>query len=543
MRLAGLVRRSSRSAPREYRDSLRSEGGARGESGAVLILALVFLIVVGGIVGVLGNSISSHLEDSTAFSSGRNLQYAATSAVDLAIQNIRYTPLISPGETLDASPPVQCWNPDPGTAFSSSDGAAQWGGVNGEPLIDLWCSTVWNPTSGDTRTVTISACEDAVNGSAQECAANPLLQAVVVFDDYPPGVSAPSTGICSIYCGSGETVASWSWSPVIPTVTNLYTPQTGTSGGPITGGTTVVLSGSGFVAGSGPGGSGATTVNFIQESGGVATLTNAMTPVTPTSVTSTSLTVLSPAVTAGTTYFVTVTTPTGTSAACVAAGTCYVFTYTTSGILPTVSGLTVSHESPPQGTTDGDDLITITGTGFYGAPQVNFIPEGAGTTVPATDVLVTPPSTSVAAGTQITAVTPGVIAGTYYLVQVVTSAGASSTSAVGTVQYTYDLPAPIVSGIGASASTTNSSYVAATGPLAIVGTSFFTGATVQFQPVNNTSCPSYQYGTVTDSSLTINSPTLITDTTLPSGLSTNCTYVIVVNTTGGTSSNTIDFQL
>jgi hypothetical protein len=545
LKLAPQLWRSSRTTRRERFDSLRREGGARGESGAVLMLALVFLIVVGGIVGVLSNSISSHLEDSTAFSSGRNLQYAATSAVDLAIQNIRYTPLISPGETLDASPPVQCWNPDPGTAFSPSDGAAQWGGVNGEPLIDLWCSTVWNPTSADTRTVTISACEDAVNGSAQECAATPLLQAVVAFDDYPQVAGAPSSGICSIYCGSGETVESWSWSPVIPTVTNLYTPQTGTSGGPITGNTTVVLSGTGFVAGTGPGGSGATTVNFIQESGGVATLTNAIPAVTPTSVTSTSLTFPSPAVTGGTTYFVTVTTPTGTSAACVAAGTCYVFTYTTNTApsVPTVSGLSVSHETPAQGTTDGDDLITITGTGFYGAPQVNFIPEGAGTTVSATDVLVTAPSSSVPAGTQITAATPGVIAGTNYLVQVVTTAGSSSTSSVATVQYTYDLPAPIVSGIGASSVTTSSSYVAATGPLAIVGTSFFTGATVQFQPVNNTSCPSYQYGTVTDTTYTINSPTLITDPSLPSGLSSNCTYVVAVNTTAGTSSNTIDFQL
>jgi hypothetical protein len=536
LRLARHLPTGARTLPSREPDSPETAGGARGESGAVLILALVFLIVVGGIVGVLANSVSSHLEDSTAFSAGRSLQYAATSAVDLAIQNIRYTPLITPGETLDASPPAQCWN----TAIVANDGASQWGGVNGEPLIDLWCSTVWNPNSGSTRTVTISACEDSVNGSAATCAVSPLLQAVVVFGDYPPGVSAPSTGICSVYCGSGETIESWSWSPTIPTVSNLATPSNGLSGGPIVGQTPVVLTGTGFV-------SGATTVNFIQESGGVPTLTAALAPVTPTSITGTTiqtLTVPAPAVTAGTTFWVTVTTPTGTSAACPPSGTpsgpCVLYTYTTNTALslPTVSSISVAHFTPAEGSTNGGDLITVNGSGFYGAPQVNFIPEGAGTTVSATDVLVA------TGGASLTAVTPGVIAGVYYLVQVVTTAGSSSILNVALVQYKYDQPVPVVSGVGLNATTTSTSYVAATGPLAIVGASFFTGAQVQFQPVQSGSCPG-SYGNVTDTSVTVNSPSLITDSTLPSGLSSNCTYVVAVSTTTPAvwSSNAIDFKL
>jgi hypothetical protein len=515
-----------------------------GEAGAILILSLVFLIVVGGVVVVLANSVSSHLEDTGAFSQGRSLQYAATSAVDLAISNIRYTPLISAGETLEASPPVQCWNPDPGTAFSSSDGAAQWGGVNGEPLIDLWCSTVWNPTSASTRTVTISACEDAQNGSAQECAASPLLQAVVLFDDYPPGVSAPTTGICSVYCGSGETIESWSWSPTIPTVSDLRTAD-GTSGGPITGGTVITLAGTGFVAG-------ATTVNFIQESGGTPSLVGATSPVTPVSgsVTSTSLQVAAPAVITGTTYFVTVTTPTGTSSACTSSqnnapinpsnpsgGACFVFTYTTSNVVPVVSSLSVSHQSPPQGTNNGGDLITISGSNFYAGAQVNFIPEGSGSTQSATDIIVS------STGKQITAVTPPVIAGTYYLVQVVTAGGASSTSSTSTVQYTYDLPVPVVSGVGPNSANTSTSYVATAGsPLAVVGTSFFSGASVQFQPITGGSCSSYSYGTVSTSTLTVNSPSSIT-MTVPTGLSTNCSYTVAVANSTGTSSNSITFKL
>jgi hypothetical protein len=230
-----------------------------------------------------------------------------------------------------------------------------------------------------------------------------------------------------------------------------------------------------------------------------------------------------------------------------------VFSYTTSGVTPVVSNLSVAHQSPPQGTTNGGDLITITGSNFYAGTQVNFLPEGAGSTVSATDVIVN------TTGTQITAVTPGIIAGTlqnlgtsgnpywvtYYLVQVVTPGGSSTTS-VASTQYQYDLPVPVVSGIGANATNTSTSYVNTAGkPLGIVGTSFFAGASLQFQPITSGSCPTSgngSYQTVSTSSITVSSPTSIT-TTVPNGLSNNCSYVVAVNTAAGTSSNAIDFKL
>ena len=59
MRVARRPRPSVRTARQEPWDASSARGG---EGGAVLILALVFLIVTGGIVGVLANSISSHLD-------------------------------------------------------------------------------------------------------------------------------------------------------------------------------------------------------------------------------------------------------------------------------------------------------------------------------------------------------------------------------------------------------------------------------------------------------------------------------------------------
>lgn len=58
--------------------------------------------------------------------------------------------------------------------------------------------------------MTISACLSTTN--ATNCAANPLLQAVVVFDDYPPGGTTVYTGACTTYCGEGAILESWDWS-------------------------------------------------------------------------------------------------------------------------------------------------------------------------------------------------------------------------------------------------------------------------------------------------------------------------------------------
>ena len=51
----------------------------RDEAGAILVLAMVFLVVVGGVVGVLANSVTDHLNTTHDFANNRSLQYTATS--------------------------------------------------------------------------------------------------------------------------------------------------------------------------------------------------------------------------------------------------------------------------------------------------------------------------------------------------------------------------------------------------------------------------------------------------------------------------------
>jgi len=432
--LGSIASRAARAAAR--RDDDR---------GAVLILALVILTVGVITAGAISYQVSNDLRGSAAFKSARSTQYAARSATNLAIQNIRYSPRIGAGQTLNASPPATCWGSGAESAVTNIDGVAQ---------MASWCSTVWNPTNAVTRTVTISTCLGQL--SAAQCAAAPLLLAVVSFDDYPPGVSAPSASQCVVYCGTSMTINSWVWSSNVPTVSAI-SPTSGS----ISGGTPMTITGTGFVAGS--------TVNFVEESGGVPTMDNQVVVVPASGVTvnsPTSISVVVPAVTVGVTYFVTVTTPSGTSAY----GSNDIFTF--GAVPPTVTSL-----SPSVGSIAGGTSMTVTGTGFVKGAVVRFTQESGGTVVSGGAVL-SGNYVNIVSSTSLTVVTPGVIIGSTYFVTVITTSGTSPTS--GASIFTYSPLVPTVS----SVSPTFGPNAGGT-PIVVTGTGFFTGATVSFVKVSS----------------------------------------------------------
>jgi hypothetical protein len=434
------------------------------------------LLLAVGIVAALADTAMTDLTSSPIFASVRSEQYAASSATDEAIQSIRYTPLLAAGETLNASPPSYCWGNGPVSSVTVDSNT-----------MSVWCSTQWNATSAVTRTVTFSTCLSSITSTA--CALNPFLQAVVEFDDYPAGVNSPNSAHCVSYCGTGDTITSWLWSPTVPTITALSV-----SSAQITGSSSpTTITGTGFVVG-------ASTVNFVEESNGTPNSDNYIVSATPITTTTTSITVDPPAVTEGTKFYVTVSTPTGTSAY----NDNTIFTYV--AVVPTMTSIT-----PNGGGSNGGIAVVIDGTGFYSSAQVNFT---SGSVVePATYV-------SVKSSTVLDAVAPSITSGTVYNVTVSTSAGTSTAS----IPFTYSQYVPLVSAISPTNGTTGTT-------LTITGAGFFSGASVYFG--SNSNCGNSN----ASSSVTVNSSSLIS-AVIPS-VTHGQTYCVTVQTSAGTSSNSV----
>ena len=507
-----------RDAKSRFRNLVRTNRSAEGDAGAILVLALVFLMIGTIVIGALTGALTNDLSNSNTFKSVRSSQYAARGATNFAIQSMRYTPLLLTSQTLNASPPSYCWGSGPVSTFQAIDG------VSG---VTVWCSTAWNATSAQTRVVTFSTCLSSSIGPAQ-CAQNPFLQVVVTFDDYPSGISAPTTAACVTYCGSSMIVDSWLWSPAVPTVMGIGVTGDPSPSGPITGGTSVTITGSGFVAG--------TAVNFIEESNNVPTNDNMVLPVPVANVTVNGpnwITAITPAVTEGSTYYVTVTTPTGTSAY----GT-NVFTY--QPVTPTVTGI-----SPTSGLIGGGNAVTITGSGFLDGATVNFIEESNGVPVSPT-VSVSATYVSVAGSTSITTVSPPVTATGTYFVTVATSDG---TSVPGQVCPSYPPPTgtqcdtfqygtltPTISSITPASSSSLNGGTSMT----VTGVGFDAGNTVtfvQFSGLTNGSPNTTGYS-VNASSVTVNETGVTgtsTMTVVAPVVNSAGTYYVDVTTPQGTS--------
>ncbi|WP_205756858.1 putative Ig domain-containing protein [Solilutibacter silvestris] len=251
-----------------------------------------------------------------------------------------------------------------------------------------------------------------------------------------------------------------------PTVTSI-SPTSGPTGG----GTTVVITGTGFAAAPSAGAVkfGATNASYTVNS-------------------NTQITATSPAGAVGT-VDVMVTTLGGTSATSAADQ----YTYAPA---PTVTAI-----SPTSGPTSGGTTVVITGNGFASAPPTGAVKFGATTA-----------SYTINSNTQITATSPAGGAGTVD-VTVTSLGGTSATSAAD--QYTY-VPTPTVTAISPIA-----------GPTGGGATVVITGAGFNYAPGSG----AVKFG-ATVASYTVNSATQITATTPanPAG-----TYDVTVTTPGGTS--------
>jgi hypothetical protein len=262
---------------------------ADDETGALLILALIFILVISVIAGALTSWVTNDLNNTPKFDSALAFESAASSAVEVALQHVRYYFDV---QTLNAAPPQPCWTTSPTMSQESFNAQA----------VSVWCTTNWSPLSANTRVVTFYACPSTTTATA--CALAPSLQAVIDFDDYPNTISAsnclPGNGGPSSTCGTTLTIQSWAFGVAPPTVSAVGDPTTGSCTSPSK---LVTITGTGFT--------GATAVSFSVPQA----TNNAIFSASPISGGSdTSVTVCGPSgMSTGTIYQVTVTTSNGTS--------------------------------------------------------------------------------------------------------------------------------------------------------------------------------------------------------------------------------------
>ncbi|PZU30208.1 MAG: hypothetical protein DI584_00320 [Stenotrophomonas sp.] len=267
--------------------------------------------------------------------------------------------------------------------------------------------------------------------------------------------------------GTSATSAADQFTYVAPPTVTSVSP----AGGPTGGGTSVVITGTGFAAvlPTGAVKFGATNATYTRNS-------------------NTQITATSPANSAGT-YDITVTSTSGTSATSAADQ----FTYAAA---PTVTSV-----SPTAGPTGGGTTVNITGTGFATVPPTGAVKFGA-----------TNATYTIISNTQIVATAPANSAGTYDI-RVTSVGGTSATSAAD--QFTY-VAVPTVTSVSPTSGPTGGGTT-----VTITGTGFAaaspTGA-VKFGATNAT--------------YTINSNTQITAT---SPANSAGTYDITVTSLGGTS--------
>jgi len=294
-----------------------------------------------------------------------------------------------------------------------------------------------------------------------------------------------------------------------PTVATLSSTQ-----GLVTGGGTLTVTGTGFVAN-------ATTVNFVATN---ATTNIVLAGINPTVAagSTTSLSVTIPPTTTQTSFYVIVSTPDGSSPAGPQA------TYTYQPVVPTVTGITTS-SGVATGSAAGGTSLTITGTGFMSSiagdsTTVNFVNTADPAAMcPSANCLEAPYVTvnQYVGGVQtMTATTPVITTGTTYYVTVSTEPGGTSAeSAANEFTFTalYPIPGSINPATGPPAGGT---------PVTLTGLGFVSGATtIQLVPTSGV-------GTtlnISAANISVSSGGTSLSTTMPAA--TGTTYYVEVTTT------------
>ena len=182
------------------------------EEGAILILALIFVLIVSLSVLSLITFGGVGIKNTVNLKGQRNLEYAADGATSAAIQAVRYS-----YQTFSAYPPTDCL-PD-GAVFTSGDTVTIT--INSNIMVVDCTATVRPPNSlpvnsstrPEDRVIAFYACTTlqlTASGGQPYCyAGNAIVAATVDFEDVSAGGFYECSNTNASTCGTGEAVESW----------------------------------------------------------------------------------------------------------------------------------------------------------------------------------------------------------------------------------------------------------------------------------------------------------------------------------------------
>ena len=195
-----------------------STSRSRDDAGAVLVLALMFLVVVGLIVGAMASWTANGLSNSLNFQQDRPRSTPCPARRRWRSRTSATPLLLGPNQTLNASPPSYCWGTSSYAARAHHSGRTP--SMSGAAL----CGTRRAPPPESSRCRPASrACRPTL--PRPPVRKNPGLQTIVTFDDYSASNPTINSGVaCHRPTGRaapGMTINSSTIKTTNPTVTAL----------------------------------------------------------------------------------------------------------------------------------------------------------------------------------------------------------------------------------------------------------------------------------------------------------------------------------
>jgi hypothetical protein len=155
----------------------------RDDHGASLVLAMVLLLVCSTVVIALSSAATNDLNNVKTFTAVRVNHALESSATDVALYEIRFSPTICTDTN-----PIPYPNPS--------------------PTLNVWCHTYPTPLSPVSRVVDFYTCPTSVT-TYGACKYLYGLHAIAVFDDYATKFQLPMTTECVTNCGAGMSITEW----------------------------------------------------------------------------------------------------------------------------------------------------------------------------------------------------------------------------------------------------------------------------------------------------------------------------------------------